>query len=747
MFCLTSRPQISQLFRRNGSQLLSTWEKLEQTKKRPTGPLSGFGSLKTEFNISIKPQAGYSTRTAQKARAPLANIPKGVPGGKGKEKEKTTVERVREFEDQLRRPAVTRRLSTGEASASSSKPRPSQTTKSDSETKAASSSGESGDETPAPRAGSSRKVAFQPIPEVPIGGKIKLTRIPGTLPKTKMSATATFRKPYVWEKSVPKFDGKTASSLRRFLKQCQSIIKESKITDAQELKDVVLEYVFDDYVKEQFQKLAAYPAGTFEGWCKEIESLYPELEDIGTGSLQNLAKICTEAKAGVGLSQKDLGAIRRFNASFSNEAEKLLRPPASVTNKMLVDLILSTLEPSFASSVELLMNQKMVMDNTTTTAQPAAQVQPSTTTSGQQAPGPQNPGIARRGDRLNYKVVLEIAEKIADNWSGRDSSLILSGFSSLFPGGDRVQPSLMQGGLLDELKREVGDKFDLVSGELASIKDSAVVQDKQWKESFEKMENALKESIRASMIQYSRDPPPHQNMNNSGGGYQRGPERAYGTNSDYGPRTYSCYFCHGSHLIRDCPEREEYIRIGWMKIEHGKMYFGDGSGPVPRFPESKSRKMHIDDHYAAKGITKEMAGRNMNMMQSQSGYYNQYDDENLDHIYDTRADERLSNYVQMAMMNNAYRTPSHPMPNQGPVMPQYQGQYAQAATPQMPVSPPMNNQSGVCNIPADSLVQLLNLVTSRNEESRGATVQGESQEQLLSTRSGKTVQGSSPRNF
>ena len=554
----------------------------------------------------------------------------------------------------------------------------------------------------------------------------------------------------MWDKNVPKFDGKTASSLRRFLKQCQSIIKESQITDAQDAKEVVLEYVVDDYVREQYQKLGAYPTGTFEEWCKEIESLYPELEDIGTGSLENLIKICTEAKATGGLTQRNLGAIRRFNASFSNEAEKLLRPPASVTNKMLVDLILSSLESGFAASVEMLVNQKMVMDNTSTAAHPAAQVQPSATTSGQppaQGPAPQ-PGIQRRGDRFNYKMVLELAEKIADNWSGRGTNLILSGLYGLMGENSNAQPSLLQGGPIEDLRKEFVDKLDSVSGDLASLKDSKVVQEKQFKESLEKMENTLKESIRASMVQYSRDPPPHQNMNNSGGGYQRGSDRSNnGNNNDNSPRTYSCYFCHGPHMIRDCPEREEYIRIGWLRIDGGKMYYGDGSGQVPRFPESRSRKAYIDDHYASKGITKDMANRNMSMMQNQPGYYNQYDDENLDHIYDTRADERLSNHVQMVLMNNAYRAQGQTMSNQGPVMPQYQGQYTPASAPPVPVSQPMANQPGVCNIPAESLVQLLGLIGGRNDDSRNATVQGESQEQLLSTRSGKTVQGSSPRNF
>jgi hypothetical protein len=580
--------------------------------------------------------------------------------------------------------------------------------------------------------------------------------IPIIIPKLTMATSGGFKKPYPWERNSPSFDGKTASSLKRFLRHCKAIVKEANITDVVEQKTALLDYINDDHIREQFEKLSTYTSATFEEWCKDIESLYPEIEDMGTGSLENLIKICTDARKNA-LTQHDLGAIRRFNVSFSNEAEKLLRPPASVTNKMLVELILDTFERGFANNIELIMNQKLVMDNT------AAAVAP-TQGAPAQVPVAGPLAVQRRGDRLDYKLVLETAEKIADSWTGRSSNILLSGLSNGTLRAGRPETSLLQGGPVLDLQREVTDKLDAFSGELASLKDSAVVQEKQFKESLDKMENALKDSIRSSLVQYTRGPPPHMDLTTAGGVSNQEQDRInprYTNNS----KQLLCFFCLGPHLIRDCPYKDDYINMGWLRVENGRMNFGDG-GLISKYPEWKSKKEHIDDHYAAKGITKDTARRGANLMQSQEGYFNPYiEDDNLDQVYDSRADELRSRQVQMTLMNNVHRIQSQPVYNQQafsqglsysqgpamvpqaqPMMPQTQGQFIPTPVIQTPVA----SQPGVCNITADSLAQLLNLVNTRQVDLAGnneSTVRTGSQEQFISTRSGRTIQGSPGPNF
>jgi hypothetical protein len=565
------------------------------------------------------------------------------------------------------------------------------------------------------------------LPQTPKASGVSSNPINSTIPivvsTTTMTSQVNFKKPAPWDKNSPSFDGKTASSLKRFIRHCNTIVNSAGITDVVEQKTVLLDYIHDDFVRQQFEKLATYTVGTFEEWCKDIERLYPEIEDMGAGSLDVLTKICTDARKG--LTQNNLGAVRRFGVSFSNEAEKLLRPPATVTNKMLVSMILNTLERTFANNVETMMNHKLIADNTV--AAPPVQVTAGLTTAQAAAAAGTRPvtiGIPRRGDRLDYKMVLDIAEKIADSWSGRESSSLLSGFHDLIPEDERVQPSMLQEGVLAEIQKEVNEKLETFSGELASFKDSAVVQEKKFNESLDKMENSIKDSIRTSLIQYTRGPPPHQDLHGASN---------QGQNTG-NTRQYLCYFCMGPHLIRDCPHKNEYINLGWLKVENSRMFYGDG-GQISKYPEWKSRKDHIDDHYAAKGITKEQARRQGSSPgPSQGNFFHSYNEEdNLDQVYDSRADERLSNQVQLAMMNSVYRPQMQQMFNQGqtisqrsPMVPANQGQMLHAP-----------NQPGMFNITAENLSQLLNLVNTPTQPNS----QTETQEQLLSTRSGRTASG------
>lgn len=535
---------------------------------------------------------------------------------------------------------------------------------------------------------------------------------------TKMAATvAGFRVPNPWDNNSPKFDGKTASSLKRFLRHCASIVDQGQITDIDDQKAKLLDYVHDDDVRDQFEKLDTYQTGTFEEWCKEIEKLYPEIEDMGIGSLEKLSKICLKAK---GLAQNDLGAIRRFSVSFTSEAEKLLKPPASVTNKILVDAILGVLEKGFSTSVESMMNHKLVMENTTSVsssvlptvpaaAVPAAPAVVPVAAAAVAAAGPVT--VNRRGDRLDYKKVLEIAEKIADNWAGRDANPLLGGVSSLLVGTERDESVLLQNSPMAGFQREVTDRLNTVSGEIASLKDGAAVQEKQFKASLDKMEDSLKDSFRTSLVQYTRGPPPHQDINPAGGSSNQGPDRTYAKNAELA-KQFLCFFCNGPHMIKDCPHKEEYINIGWLRVENSRMRLGDG-GYIPRYPDWMSKKDHVDEHYSKLGITKESARR------TKSNLVQGMQDDVLD--YDSREDERRSYATHVALMNAAQLNQNH----QEMGMPM--NQFVQSQS---------NNTPGMYSLSLQNIAQLVNTIKDNELSNQQGT-----QQQLVNTRTGKSSQG------
>lgn len=573
---------------------------------------------------------------------------------------------------------------------------------------------------------------------------------PATSVKSKMAST--FKIPWGWERNAPRFDGKTADNLQRFLRFCKTIITEGQITDADEQRRTLLDYIVEQDIREQFKLLPSYESGTFEEWCDEIETLYPEIEDREIGSLEKLFKICETTK---GITQQDLGAIRRFSMAFSNEAEKLLRPPASITNKVLVEKILETLEPNFANSVETMMNHKLIMENTTAATPPMAPAASASagTAAGESASaaggsasaksatgkaavaGPA--GVQRRGDRIHYKKALEIAEKIADTWSGRSALSVSLGLGMLNTRAKSGETSLLQGGSSTSLPKEVKDKLEGFAGELAVVKDSQALLEKQIKESTERMENTIKSSIKESMVQYSRDTQPHQDTRQSGDASKSVQERSNQRGADNN-RPMPCYFCNGPHLIRECPFKTEYIALGWLKIENGRMYMGDGTS-IPRYPEYKSKKDRIDDYYGAKGFNKNQVGRTRaNLIQGQGGYYGPPGDEdNLDHHYDSRADEQLSNNVQAALANN-HQPQYQQMLNQGPagtvpvVVPPVQNQFVQAPAP----------TPGLVSMTPAQFAEFINAY-----KPVGSAPQQDAQEQLLTTRTGRNVPGPESRSF
>ena len=62
----------------------------------------------------------------------------------------------------------------------------------------------------------------------------------------------------------------------------------------QEQKDKLLEYLDNVDIREQWQELSKYgiPA-TFNQWKDQVLQLYPEIEDMASGSLQKLVAVCS----------------------------------------------------------------------------------------------------------------------------------------------------------------------------------------------------------------------------------------------------------------------------------------------------------------------------------------------------------------------------------------------------------------------------------------------------------------------
>ena len=123
-----------------------------------------------------------------------------------------------------------------------------------------------------------------------------------------MAAVAGFGIPAAWDQNCPKFDGENANSLRIFHRNCESIFACGGITDEQQKKEKLLEYLDHVDIREQWQNLDMFQTGnTYGQWKDEILQLYPEIEDMAHGSLQKLMEICGQARS---IFHAELGRLR-----------------------------------------------------------------------------------------------------------------------------------------------------------------------------------------------------------------------------------------------------------------------------------------------------------------------------------------------------------------------------------------------------------------------------------------------------
>ncbi len=573
-----------------------------------------------------------------------------------------------------------------------------------------------------------------------------------------MASVSGFKIPAAWDQNRPKFDGETANSLRNFLRHCEIIFTSGSITDEQEKKEKLLEYVDHSDIREQWEKLRTFKDPiTFAKWKEEIVELFPEIEDMAQGSLSKLNNICQNSTP---ISRDELGKLRRFSLAFENEAEKLMKGSALVVNLNLVEMILKVLDPVFAEELENTMNQAAIV----------AIYHPVVAAAGQAN------GLSfldRRGDRLPYKQVLKMADHIANNWVGRSSKRLLNGGSrsdltaGLGMGMVPIAPSETV-----KIKQEIANRLDTFAGELAQIKDSADVRERRLGESLKRLESSFESTIRqlsqssSNFNQTSRQLPPHmdQSAPTQKQRYDHNQEHNHGSRSGTGhDHAHSggagpCFFCNGPHYVNECDKKDGFIDRGLVIIENGLIKLGNGNW-IPKYPEQLSRMQKVEDYYR-----KIDGGKNLppvqqaNMVQTfysghSQGSFSQYDPYHEDRVgnyYDTLDDEirsakvqqvsrlRAANQMLEGSSKQSYQVPAVPMSspqvpimgtNMAQIMPQFQQiPYTQEVQPvvqsNVPVVP-VNN-----GVDLNQLIQFMNILNSSNRT--GTPVQ----DQMVMTRGG-----------
>jgi hypothetical protein len=141
-----------------------------------------------------------------------------------------------------------------------------------------------------------------------------------------MPTVQGFKIPTAWNSNHPKFNGETASSLKLFLRNTEQVCDSGGITGEQEQKNLLLNYLNDSDIREQWQSLSMFveaEGSMYKKWWKQILRLYPKVEDQ-VGSIQKLQDICVGARP---ISRSKLGKLCCFKLVFETEVEKLKKGP------------------------------------------------------------------------------------------------------------------------------------------------------------------------------------------------------------------------------------------------------------------------------------------------------------------------------------------------------------------------------------------------------------------------------------
>ena len=541
------------------------------------------------------------------------------------------------------------------------------------------------------------------------------------------------RYPAPWDVNRPKLSRvPDVGEIKLFWDHIDGIWSTRPQADDQVKKARTLEFVDQLDLKDQWRGMAEYGLDyTYDQWKEAIMKFYPEIEELVSGSVFKLKDLCLEAK---GIERKDLGPFRRFAMAFNNEALKLLNPPAQVTNRDLVHMILNTLDSDFAKEVEVTLNQPSAADiigiNSELRLAPPSDII-------QQAMAAQ---LNRRGDKFTYIQVLKVIDYAMSHWSGR------SAMDNLSTTGGRDKGIIPIGSLLDDsanpqlsssnirlkshqnrasrgIKPEPDDRLEFFAQEMALMKDTMELQEKKMQSSVKQLSDTMENSMK-SLAQYlkpQREAPRVEfKEQRSGEGTRKGP----------------CFFCHGPHLISECESKDEFIRLGWLSYKDGKMMMGDGSW-IPRYPEDVSRMDKIERFYNNKGITRESAiPRKSTMMMGYDSYEDAGAYDRVDHLYDYRDDEMRAQRVQQGLQQNrvGYQVPNRyqaGQPNMDP-SPQNRGYTIQQRPVQQQMAQQIVDRSSVVpGMDMSQLIQLIDTVRGSNNANRGPSI-----EQNVQTRTG-----------
>lgn len=373
-------------------------------------------------------------------------------------------------------------------------------------------------------------------------------------------------------KDAPRFKSSKPEELRRFIRLMEDLWKEAGVTNDRTKKTMIGKYADQDS-EEEWAAFDTYEDGhSWDDFKEELIENYPEAAAAERGTPAKIKKICSETDK---IALGDLIAFYSFRRSFLSEAKKLLKPPAVMANRELVELFIGCLTDAFASAViQYLGNQ--ATDSKTTTSK------------GKQASSIGNVVSRRPEDRYDLEEVCQAALKVSENSQGMYNLI------------NKTERSMMLFTQPVSENKALAEKLNELEGEQALDKDRLVSLGKTLEAKIGGIEDLIKNLVKSKSD--------HEAQNNCKGDCKGGNDHIHEANSApaqrWGGKSYEnekCFWCGlFGHFQADCEDLKAQLRLGTVKMNHeGKLRMKDGSF-IPRYPLEASLKERLEKHNARK---------------------------------------------------------------------------------------------------------------------------------------------------